>query len=239
VPRVFGDRFVRRDTESILDDIHRLRDEHGIRVLFLNDPAFNAPLDEAKVLLEALIRDRIRVYFATTIVPVTGCYDDELWSLYRRAGGILGVFGIEALSAATIRSYNKPFTLDDVIASTRQAVRAGVRPVCTTMLGGPDETDATIDEAVATIGRMDYAILSHGFGIRIMPGTALCARARAEGVIGADDDLLAPRFYLSRELDLPRARRKIAGALRRYGWRNPRMIPAGARMAWAKLFGVR
>ena len=37
-------------------------------------------------------------------------------------------------------------------------------------------------------------------GLRIYPGTVLHSIAVAEGVIGADDDLLFPRFYLTARL---------------------------------------
>lgn len=236
VPHVFGPSFIRRDTESVLDDLARLRKDHGITLVFLNDPAFNAPLDQAKALLEDLIRARIPVMFSSTFVPVTGCHDAEFWSLYRRAGGIVAVFGVEALSDAAIEGLAKPFTLSDVFQSTAQATRAGVRVICTTMLGGPCESDASIDQACQTISRLDYAILTPGFGIRIMPHTPLAERARREGVIAADDDLFAPRFYVSPQMDLARARKKIGGTLRRYGWRATRMLPVGMRLMWARAF---
>jgi hypothetical protein len=38
-------------------------------------------------------------------------------------------------------------------------------------------------------------------GIRIYPGTPLCRRALAEGVIAGEADLLRPRFYLVSGLD--------------------------------------
>ena len=238
VPHVFGERFSRRDTASILDDLHRLRTDHGIRVVFLNDPAFNAPLDEAKTLLEEIIRARPRVWLSSTFVHVTGHYDPEFWALYRRAGGLFSVFGVEALSARMLVSYAKPFTLDDVFRSTEQATQAGVRVICTTMFGGPGETNATIDQAVDTISRLSYAILPHGFGIRIMPGTQLFEVARHEGLVQGADELLLPKFYLSREFDLARARKRIGQVKRRHAYRGIRMLPAGIRLMLAKLFGV-
>jgi hypothetical protein len=43
-------------------------------------------------------------------------------------------------------------------------------------------------------------------GIRIYPQTLLAAAALREGVIAPEDDLLAPRFYVTRGLTLPAPR---------------------------------
>jgi radical SAM superfamily enzyme YgiQ (UPF0313 family) len=238
VPAVFGDHFIPRDQESILEDLRCLRDEHGVRMVFLVDGSFNSPVADAKESLEQLVRRRLRLYLSSTFVPVTGEYDDEFFSLYRKAGGLFAVFGIDALSDTMLQSYRKPFTLDDVVRSCELATRHGVRVICTVMFGGPGETDATIDEAVRTIARLPYSILAPGFGIRILPRTHLFEISRSAGLVRDADELLMPRFYLSPDFDAARARARVNDAIRRHGWRMLRMIPAGARMLLARTFGL-
>jgi hypothetical protein len=52
-------------------------------------------------------------------------------------------------------------------------------------------------------------------GMRIYPHTPLAARARAEGLISARDDLLSPTFYRSRGLDLEAVVRRLTDAARK------------------------
>jgi radical SAM superfamily enzyme YgiQ (UPF0313 family) len=238
VPHVFGDDFVARDVESVVDDVRRLRLEHGVRVVFLNDPCFNAPVESAKNLLEALARARLGVYISSTFVPVTGEYDDELFDLYRRAGGNFAVFGIEALSETMARSYAKPFVLDDVFRSCEMARRHGVRSICFALFGGPGETDATFDEAIQTIGRLPYSFLTTCFGVRILPRAPLFDIARRDGIVSSASELFSPRYYLSPELDLARARARLKGALFANFPRVMRMLPIGLRLALARNLGV-
>lgn len=238
VPHVFGGEAVAREPEEIVDDIRRLHDEHGARVVFLNDPCFNAPIDGAKRLLEALVRAKLGVYVSSTFVPVTGHYDDELFALYRRAGGIFSVFGIEALSEAMARSYAKPFVIDDAIRSAELARRHGVRAICMAMFGGPGETDATFDEALRTIGRLPYAFMSTCFGIRILPRTPLFDTARREGVVESERDLFFPKYYLSPDLAVARARARLKGALAARFPHVLRTIPIGLRLQLVQNLGL-
>lgn len=238
VPQVFGGEALARDPEEIVDDIRRLHDGQGARVVFLNDPCFNAPLDGAKRLLEALARAKLGVYVSSTFVPVTGHYDDELFALYRRAGGIFTVAGFEALSDAMAQSYAKPFVIDDAIRSAELARRHGVRMIGMAMFGGPGETDATFDEALQTLRRLPYAFMNTCFGIRILPRTPLFETARREGVVDSASDLFFPRYYLSPELDVPRARARLKGALAARFPRVLRMLPVGLRLALVQNIGL-
>ena len=72
------------------------------------------------------------------------------------------------------------------------------------MLGGPGETEATIQETLRFAERYirpkDVAFFN--IGIRIYPGTELEHRAREEGVLTAPpSEMLEPLFYFSPALD--------------------------------------
>jgi len=53
-------------------------------------------------------------------------------------------------------------------------------------------------------------------GVRIYPGTTLQRIAAAEGVVAADDPLLAPAFYFSPMLDRARALARLHDFARRH-----------------------
>ena len=238
VLRVFGDRFVKREVASIIEDIRHLRERHEIRVFFLTDPCFNAPLDFAKEVLEAIIEYGQPISFSSTFAPVTGHYDSEFFDLYRRAGGTIAVFGIEGLCSTMLESYAKPFTMEDVLRSTEIAHEAGIKIGLTAMFGGPGESEATIREAMRTLGKIPFSFFTHFFGLRIAPHTPLFEQAKQEGLVSSATNLFEPTFYLSPELDLPWARRFVRMNIARYAYRYLRMPPVGIKSALARRFGV-
>jgi hypothetical protein len=77
---------------------------------------------------------------------------------------------------------------------------AGIRRTGFLMLGGPEETRATVEESLAFADSLDLDSLKIAVGIRIYPETDLAATAVAEGMITPEDDLLRPTFYMAAEL---------------------------------------
>ena len=58
-----------------------------------------------------------------------------------------------------------------------------------------------MEESLAFADSLDLDALKITIGIRIYPHTRLADRARREGVIGDEDDLLIPRFYIAAGLE--------------------------------------
>jgi radical SAM superfamily enzyme YgiQ (UPF0313 family) len=77
---------------------------------------------------------------------------------------------------------------------------AGIRRTGFLMLGGPGETRETVEESLAFADSLDLDSLKIAVGIRIYPETDLAATAVAEGMIGPEDDLLRPAFYLAPQI---------------------------------------
>lgn len=81
--------------------------------------------------------------------------------------------------------------------AARLARASGIRYACFLLLGGPGETRDTITKSVEFVEELSPDLVTLKAGIRIYPGTQLEALARNEGMIGSDQDLLHPAFYLS------------------------------------------
>lgn len=230
----FGRCFNFREPETIVEDIRRFRQIHRCASFFLVDPCFNAPSDRAKEVLEAIIRADLGVYINTEIVPVTGEYDDELFRLYRRAGGIFGMIGTEALSPTMIESYRKPFTLDDVIECSVMAHKHGIQFGIVALFGGPGEDDATLQESLEACKHIPYAFLDYAMGIRVLPECELFDTAKEEAFVESKEELMFPKFYMSPKLDRDRARSIIDKGLSRYNYRKVRLLPFGLRSTLAR-----
>jgi hypothetical protein len=69
------------------------------------------------------------------------------------------------------------------------------------LLGGPGEHKGTVAESLAFVDSLDLEAVKITTGIRIYPRTLLAKAAMDEGVIGPDDDLLFPRFYMAAGLE--------------------------------------
>jgi len=92
---------------------------------------------------------------------------------------------------------NKQYLLGEVREISDRLAAHNIRRMGFLLLGGPGETQETVEESLAFATSLRLDLLKVTTGIRIYPGTPLAGIAIQEGVIGAEDDLLLPRFYLS------------------------------------------
>ena len=74
----------------------------------------------------------------------------------------------------------------------------------------------------------------YGIGIRIYPNTGLFNIAKKEGVIQNEDELLFPKFYLSKELNLEWAKNYIDKYVKKYSRRIFGMLPVITRIMLMK-----
>ena len=105
---------------------------------------------------------------------------------------------------------NKHFTAAEARNTLELLERYGIRRVGFLLLGSPGETRETVAESIAFVRSLHLDALRVTVGIRIYPNTPLARRAEADGVIGVDDDLLHPRFYLAPGLE-PWIHEAVAG----------------------------
>jgi hypothetical protein len=68
------------------------------------------------------------------------------------------------------------------------------------LLGGPGETKETATESLLFADSLALEAMKITIGIRIYPNTALQRIAIKEKRIDAEDDLLIPKFYVSKGL---------------------------------------
>jgi radical SAM superfamily enzyme YgiQ (UPF0313 family) len=210
-----------RDPELVADEIAELRREAGIRHFEFVDSTFNAPPRHAAAVCEAIVRRGLRVRLDTTnFTPATA--PDWLLAAMRRAG--FRWLGITAESASdpVLDRLGKGFDVAKVRAVAEDVERAGMGVLWIFLVGGPGETEATLEEtlrfAAWRLGRGDAVYLT--VGLRIYPGTTLQRVAVDEGVIAEDDPLLVPTFYFSRELGMERA----VARLRAFSAEHPRFM---------------
>lgn len=79
---------------------------------------------------------------------------------------------------------------------------AGIRRMGFLLLGGPGETRETVAASFDLVETLNLDALKITVGIRIYPYTKLARIAVEEGLITAEDNLLRPRFYCVKDLEV-------------------------------------
>lgn len=210
-----------RSPALVADEIAELRRDAGVRHVDFVDSTFNSPPGHAIEVCEEIERRQLGVQLDTTnFTPATA--PRELLSAMRAAGfRTLGITA-ESASDAVLDRLEKGFTAAKAREVAERVERAGIRTLWIFLVGGPGETDATLEETLSfaawRLGRGDAVYLT--VGLRIYPGTTLHRIALDEGVVGANETLLSPSFYFSPGLRFENAITR----LRRFAADHPRFM---------------
>jgi radical SAM superfamily enzyme YgiQ (UPF0313 family) len=96
---------------------------------------------------------------------------------------------------------NKQYTLGDVRRASDLLRRHNIRRMGFLLLGGPGETKESARASLAFADALAFDALKLSIGIRIYPYTEVSQKAREEGMISSEQDLLHPRFYVVKDLE--------------------------------------
>jgi radical SAM superfamily enzyme YgiQ (UPF0313 family) len=145
--------------------------------------------------------------------------DALLASAMAEAGCVEASVGFETGSQHLMAGMNKRFKRQDVQETCALLRRYGIRVMGFLLLGGPGETRESVEESLAFAESLDLDLLKITVGIRIYPDTVLADLARKEGIIAPDDNLLLPKFYLTRGLE-----EWLPGKIEEYAHNRPNWI---------------
>ena len=161
----------------------------------------------------------------TILNPIKNCFDEELFLLYKKAGGFIIMAGYETFSEKMLESYKKPFNIDDIYYFNRLADKCGLKIGTELLFGGPEENNKTIKESMDFLSKINYAFLTYGFGVRILPNTEIFEMAKNEGIIKSINELLFPKFYISKKMDIDWAIKYIKTNTGKFSYRSINLLP--------------
>jgi len=184
----------RRSVEAVIRWLSHLA-EAGVRRLYFVDNTFNLPPSYARALCRKMIDAGLDMDWWAIVYPKW--IDPELVELMAAAGCTSVSLGFESGSEPVLHELNKRFRPGEVRETARWFREAGVERRAFLLLGGPGETRDTVEESLAFADSVYPDALKVSVGLRIYPETPLARTAAAQGLIGADEDLLHPRFYLA------------------------------------------
>jgi radical SAM superfamily enzyme YgiQ (UPF0313 family) len=192
-----------RSPERVAREIARLA-HAGYRRFYFVDNTFNLPTDYALELCRRIAGERLDIGWRCILFPQDA--PEALVEAMAAAGCVEVGLGFESGARAVLQAMNKRFLPGEVREISDRLARHGIRRLGFLLLGGPGETQESVAESVAFAESLRLDQLRVTVGIRIYPETPLAQIAVREGVIAAEDDLLFPRFYLTRGLKYPTAR---------------------------------
>lgn len=236
-PALEGDCYRSRDPKEVVDDLERVKSEHGVESFFITDSVFNDKDGHYLAVVEEIIRRELTVRWCCYLRP-EGLGRAEI-ALMKRAGLYAVELGTDAASDTTLRSLGKGFSFADALEVNRACVAERLPCAHFVMFGGPGETMETVAQGLANLQKLEHTVVFAFSGIRILPGTPLLARAVRDGILAEGDSLREPVYYLSPGLEVERMNQMITDSFRN---RRDRIFPpveAQKRMAIMYRFGYR
>jgi hypothetical protein len=185
-----------RPIAEVVSEVADLRARFDLRKVFFIDNCFNIPLAHAKALCQALVEADLKVHWNTVLAPY-GC-DAELVQLMRQAGCALVLLvgiGREGRTGA-----GPDESLQPLLETCRLCEAGGLHYTISQTFGEPGETRDTVERKVAFLRSLKPAMANVRIGVSILPGTAVAAKAVAEGIIVDEAELIRPTFYLAAEV---------------------------------------
>jgi radical SAM superfamily enzyme YgiQ (UPF0313 family) len=193
-PHIEGGKMRFYEPAEIARSARELQDA-GAKYLFITDSAFNASYDHSLQVARAFIEARVSIpwggFFASTVPPA------DYFKRLAEAGLTHVEFGTESLSDAVLKNLRKPFSSCDVFVAHNEALAAGLHVAHYFLLGGPGESQETLQTTLEGIDRLERAVFFFFCGVRIYPHTALYDVALREGQIADGENILPPVFYRS------------------------------------------
>ena len=171
----------------------------GFRQFYFVDNTFNLPQSYAKEICRRIIDQGFRISWRCIFYPGYG--DEELIRLMAEAGCSEVSLGFESGSTRILANMNKRFTPEEVRKTSLLLARHGIKQMGFLMLGGPGETRESALQSLAFADSLPLDTVKVSQGIRIYPYTTLAKIAADEGRIRPDDQLLAPTFYMVRDIE--------------------------------------
>jgi len=218
-PQLEGEKLRLREPREIVDELEFIINEHGIDYVFFVDDIFNVPQSHAKDICEEIIRRGLLVKWTCFATPKE--MSRELATLMKRAGCVGVEFGTDGGVDATMHAMGKGFTQADVERAQGLCDEAGLEAAHYLILGGPGETEQTLQGTYEFMERIKPRAVIVMLGVRIYPGTSLAARAVREGIIKEGESLLEPKFYISKEVRESLIESVVAYARSRPNWIVP------------------
>ena len=199
-PVIEGRNIRTHSIERIIETMTHLKLDHQVDYVFFTDSVFNIDNDYNCRLAEAIVDSGIDMKWGAYFSPSN--LDRKTLTLFKKSGLKHIEFGTESLSDRVLEKYGKSFSVSEVIETSKICCDLDINYAHFLILAGIGETDETVDESYANSKLISNTVFFPFVGMRIYPGTELQKIAVSEGIISADDLLVDPIYYLSKDVNI-------------------------------------
>jgi radical SAM superfamily enzyme YgiQ (UPF0313 family) len=205
-PLIEGSKVRTLDPDQIIKTLSDLYDDKRIDYVFFTDSIFNISNEFNMELAERLISAGLKIKWGGYFNFVN--LDLKLLQKFKQAGLNHIEFGTESLSDTILKKYGKPFTVSDIFRISGFCDQLEINYAHFLILGGYGETEKTLAETFENSKKIGKTVFFPFIGMRIYPGTLLHSIAIAENIVKEDDLLLAPEYYVSKDIDISSLKEK-------------------------------
>jgi anaerobic magnesium-protoporphyrin IX monomethyl ester cyclase len=180
---VFGNRYRFFSADYVIGMINELQENYGIRELCFYDDTFTVNRKRLTVFCEYLVKNKKK--FSWSCLGRVDFADEELLRLMKKAGCWLISYGIESASPEILALYRKNTTIDQIVNAVRATKKAGILARGFFIIGGPLETDATIQQLKDLLKRIPLDDIHLSF-YTPTPGSELYEVSHQYGTFDSD-----------------------------------------------------
>jgi radical SAM superfamily enzyme YgiQ (UPF0313 family) len=188
----------KRSPTAVIEALARWR-AAGFSRLYFVDNVFNLPEKYAIELCDRMSAAGLEMHWRAILYP--GNVSEALVRSMARAGCQDVSLGFESGVQPILDALHKRFSLDDIRQASHALADHGIGRMGFLLIGGPGETRETVLQSLAFADSLHLDAVKLTIGLRIYPHTELARIAVREGVLQADANLLAPRFYIAQGLE--------------------------------------
>lgn len=200
-PAIEGSTVQWAEPGYVVDEMERLLIDWGVNYFFIVDSLFNISAEQEQAFAEEICRRSLKFSWGAFFSP-SGMEEDYI-SVLKRSGLRHVEFGTDSLCDTMLHSYQKQFTVRDVMRTSSLCTEMGLFVAHYLIFGGPGETPETIRETVRNTRYHKKCIFFPFPGVRIYPRTALYETAVEEHIVSSEEDCLEPKFYFAVPLTAP------------------------------------
>ncbi len=176
-----GGRYRKRSPQNVLSELHVLRRMKVSSLIFVDD-SLTANLERLDRILFMMEREGIDLPWACE--SRVDIEDPAFFERMARAGCTNVQLGVESGSQRVLSKLGKGTNLDQVLAAVEGACRVGIGPMCSFMIGLPEDTMETAMQTIRFAEELQRDYYAQ-VGISIatpFPGTPMFRKARQLGL---------------------------------------------------------
>jgi 5-methoxybenzimidazole methyltransferase len=199
-PKLQGKKLRCRPEKEIVNEMEFLYRGYGIDRFHFTDPVLNIPHGHLEEICGEILRRKLKVKWDGFMRE--NLLNEKNIALYEKAGCECFSFSPDGLCSQSLRVLGKRMKESDILRGARLVSRTDVISVYHFMVNVPGETGETCKKGIGLLEKLyDLHSKKRNLGaivlnnIRILPGTGIEKRAREEGFIRAETDLLYPTYY--------------------------------------------